>query len=132
MPAKRPAPGDKESPGDLPIADHMPSVIGATLVMKGELTLDEDLVVHGTIVGPIDNRDRRLSVTSFARIQGDVQSKTMDIAGTVEGTVSGGSSLVLRRTANLTGDLSADSVEIEQGTNLENAIVAGRVSVRPR
>ena len=108
----------------------MPSVIGATLVMIGELTSDEDLVVHGTIVGPIDNRDRRLSVTSFATVQGDVQSETMDIAGTVEGTVRGGSALVLRRTANLTGDLSADTVEIEQGTNLENAIVAGRVKAR--
>lgn len=131
MSAKKEIPDDKLSPVDPPAADDMPSVIGATLVMKGELTLDEDLVVHGTIVGPINNRDRRLSVTSFARIEGDVQSKTMDIAGTVEGTVSGGSALVLRRTANLTGDLSADKVMIEQGTNLENAVVGGRVSVKP-
>ena len=113
------------------MADGTPSVIGATLVMKGELTLDEDLVVYGTIVGPVDNRDRRLSVKSVARIEGDVQSETMDIAGTVEGTIRGGSALVLRRTANLTGNLSADTVMIEQGTNLENAVIDGRVSVKP-
>ncbi len=106
-----------------------PSVIGATLVLKGELTLDEDLVIDGTIIGPIDNRARRLSVTPFATVHGDVRSASMDIAGTVEGTVNSGSALFLRRTASLSGTLHAENVVIEQGTNLENAVVAGRVTV---
>jgi cytoskeletal protein CcmA (bactofilin family) len=106
-----------------------PSVIGATLVLKGELTLDEDLVIDGTVIGPIDNRDRRLSISPLARVRGDVRSEGMEIAGTVEGTVDSGSALLVRRTASLSGELRADNVVIEQGTNLENTVVAGRVTV---
>ena len=95
--------------------------------MKGELTLDEDLVINGTFIGPINNRARRLSVTSFGMVQGDVQSGSVDIAGTLEGTISGGSALILRRTAHLSGSLSAESVVVEQGTNLTKAVLAGRV-----
>ena len=121
---------DKKPPGHAGAEDtSQPSVIGATLVLKGELTLDEDLIIDGTVIGPIDNRARRLAVTTFAHVSGDVQSESMEISGTVEGTVSGGSALVLRRTASLTGALSADSIVVEQGTNLENAVVAGRVTV---
>jgi cytoskeletal protein CcmA (bactofilin family) len=102
-------------------------VIGATLVMKGELTLDEDLVINGTFIGPINNPARRLSVTSFGMVQGDVQGGSVDIAGTLEGTISG-SALILRRTARLSGSLSAESVVVEQGTNLTKAVLAGRVT----
>jgi len=109
-----------------------PSVIGSTLIMKGELTLDEDLVIDGTFIGPISNSARRLSVTSFAKVQGDIQSASADIAGTVEGEVSGGSALILRRTAQLRGSLSADNVVVEQGTNLENAVLTGRVTCAAR
>jgi len=96
--------------------------------MIGELTLDEDLIVDGTIIGPITNLARRLSVSTFAKVQGDVQSGFADIAGTVEGDISAGSKLVLRQTACLRGALSADSVVVEQGTNLENAVLTGRVT----
>jgi cytoskeletal protein CcmA (bactofilin family) len=95
--------------------------------MKGELTLDEDLVINGTFIGPINNPVRRLSVTSFGMVQGDVQGGSVDIAGTLEGTISG-SALILRRTARLSGSLSAESVVVEQGTNLTKAVLAGRVT----
>jgi len=95
--------------------------------MKGELTLDEDLVINGTFIGPINNPARRLSVTSFGMVQGDVQGGSVDIAGTLEGTISG-SALILRRTARLSGSLSAESVVVEQGTNLTKAVLAGRVT----
>jgi cytoskeletal protein CcmA (bactofilin family) len=100
--------------------------------MKGELTAGEDLIVNGTIIGSITNGSRRLSVTTFARVHGDVHSASADIAGTVEGDVSGGSDLLLRRTAQLNGSLSADSVVVEQGTNLRNAILSGRVTCAPK
>lgn len=97
--------------------------------MKGELTLDEDLVINGTFIGPINNHARRLSVTSFGMVQGDVQcGGSVDIAGTLEGTISGGSALILRRTAHLSGSLSAESVVVEKGTNLTKAVLAGRVT----
>lgn len=100
--------------------------------MKGELTLDEDLVVNGTFIGTINNAARRLSVSTFATVQAQVQSDSADIAGTLEGDVRGCKDLILRRTAQLRGSLSADNVRVEQGTNLENAVLSGRVTCTRR
>ena len=99
--------------------------------MIGELTFDEDLIVDGTIIGTISGGTRRVSVTTFAKVQGDVHTASAEIAGTMDGDVSGGSNLLLRRTAQLNGTLSADSVVVEQGTNLENVVLTGRVTCGP-
>jgi len=109
-----------------------PSIIGSTLVLKGELTSDEDLIVDGTIIGSIASGTRRVSVSTFAKVQGDVQTASAEIAGTVEGDISGGSDLLLRRTAQLNGTMSAESVVVEQGTNLENTVLTGRVTCVPK
>lgn len=113
-------------------AGYGPSIIGSTLVMKGELTLDEDLIVDGTFIGPMINGVRRLSVTPFAHVQADVHSASAEIAGTVEGEVNCDSALTLRRTAHLRGSMAAENVVVEQGTNLENAVLAGRITCATR
>lgn len=113
-------------------AGYGPSIIGSTLVMKGELTLDEDLIVDGTFIGPTINGVHRLSVSTFAKVHADVQSASAEIAGTVEGEVNCGSDLMLRRTAHLRGSLAAEDVVVEQGTNLENAVLTGRITCAPK
>jgi cytoskeletal protein CcmA (bactofilin family) len=76
-----------------PHSRTLPSVIGITVVMKGDLTIDEDLVIEGTYAGTINARD----------------------------------TVTLRRTAHLSGEVSANRVQVEDGTNLENAVLSGRI-----
>jgi cytoskeletal protein CcmA (bactofilin family) len=61
--------------------------------MKGDLVVDEDLVIEGTYDGTISARD----------------------------------TVTLRKTAKLSGDISASRVQIEDGTNLENTVLTGRI-----
>lgn len=75
------------------MAKSLPSVIGATLVMKGDLIVGEDLVIEGTY----------------------------------EGTISAKDTVTVRRTAHLSGEVSANHLEVEDGTNLENAVLSGRI-----
>jgi cytoskeletal protein CcmA (bactofilin family) len=49
------------------------------------------------------------------------------IEGTYDGTISARDTVVLRRTARLSGEVSATCVEIENGTNLENTVLSGRI-----
>ena len=79
------------------MSSHESSLIGITVVMKGNLIVGEDLVIEGTFDGSIS----------------DVGTDT----------------IVVRRTARLTGEISAGSVLVEDGTNLEDTILAGRISL---
>jgi cytoskeletal protein CcmA (bactofilin family) len=73
----------------------LPSIIGSTLVMKGELIVGEDLEIEGTFDGTI--------------------------------TAAGADTVTVRRTARLSGEVSASIVRVEDGTNLENTILSGRI-----
>lgn len=73
----------------------LPSIIGSTVVMKGDLIVGEDLVIAGTF------------------------------DGTITGT--GPDTVTVRRTARLSGELSAGNVRVENGTNLQNAVLSGRI-----
>jgi cytoskeletal protein CcmA (bactofilin family) len=73
----------------------LPSMIGITVVMKGDLIVGEDLVIEGTFDGTI----------------------------TGEGT----DTVTVRRTARLSGEVSAGVVQVEDGTNLESTTLTGRI-----
>jgi len=75
----------------------LPSIIGITVVMKGELTVGEDLVIEGTF------------------------------DGTITGT--GPDTVTVRRTAHLSGEVSAGTVRVEDGTNLEGTVISGRIKL---
>jgi cytoskeletal protein CcmA (bactofilin family) len=73
----------------------LPSLIGSTVVMKGELIVGEDLEIEGTFDGTI--------------------------------TGNGPDTVTVRRIARLTGEVSVNMVKVEDGTNLENTILSGRI-----
>ena len=89
--------GPEREPAPLPDAAPVPSMIGMTLVMKGELTVDENLIIEGTFDGTI--------------------------------TGQGSDTITVRRTAHVSGKISASTVRIEDGTNLENTVLSGRISL---
>lgn len=73
----------------------LPSIIGSTVVMKGELFIGEDLVIEGTFDGRIVGK--------------------------------GPDTVTVRRTARLRGEVSVSNVRVDDGTNLENTILSGRI-----
>ena len=83
--------------GEEGVQRSLPSIIGITVVMKGELTVGEDLVIEGTF------------------------------DGTITGT--GPDTVTVRRTAHLSGEVSAGTVRVEDGTNLEGTVISGRIKL---
>ena len=57
------------------------SVIGPTLVFKGELSADEDLVIQGTIEGSIAHHKKNLTVGKEGRVKADINAASVTIEG---------------------------------------------------
>ncbi len=96
--------------------------------MRGVLTLAEDLTIEGTFLGPSIEGARNLSIGPLATVRADIHGESADIAGTVDGDFAGTGTVVVRRTARLHGAVSADRLRVEDGTNLENVVLSGRIS----
>lgn len=110
-------------------SEYGPSIIGSTVVMRGELTLAEDLTIEGTFVGSRIDGARYLSISALATVRADIHSESADIAGTVDGDCANTGTVVVRRTARIHGAVSAERLCVEDGTNLEHAVLSGRISL---
>jgi cytoskeletal protein CcmA (bactofilin family) len=105
-----------------------PSVLGSTLVLRGELRLAEDLIIEGCFDGSITQGDHRLSIGEQARVRATVRTGSAVIAGFVDGDVRGSHVVVVKKTATLRGALSAERLSLDFRANLEDVVLSGKVA----
>lgn len=63
-----------------------------------------------------------------------IVGEDVEIEGTFDGTITGEGedTVTIRRTARLKGAVSASHVRVDDGTNLEDTIVSGRIGLTDR
>lgn len=92
------------------------SVIGADVVIRGDVTTKENLQVNGRIEG--DVRCGALHQGGGGTIVGHIVADQARLAGLVDGTVSA-RLLILEPTARVTGDISYETLAIESGARAD-------------
>lgn len=105
-----------------------PSCIGSTMVLKGDLSLQEDLIIEGSFDGSITQGNQRLSIGEHARVRATIRTGSAIIAGAVEGNIHGSSTVIVKKTARLQGALTAERLCLESGANLEDVILSGSIA----
>lgn len=107
-----------------PIADTRADVghIGKSVVIRGELTGNEDLYLDGEIEGNINLRDHKLVIGPNGKIKATVTARDIVVHGRVEGNVSAGERVELKRNCTLIGDVSTARIVIEDGAFFKGAI----------
>jgi cytoskeletal protein CcmA (bactofilin family) len=106
----------------------LPSCIGSTMVLKGELSLEEDLIIEGRFDGSIKQGNQRLSIGEHARVRATIHTGSAIIAGAVEGNIHGSSTVIVKKTARLHGALTAERLCLESGANLEDVVLSGNIA----
>ena len=94
----------------------VPSIISADLRVNGNLISGSDIQVDGWVQGDIQSRT--VIIGLGATVHGAVQAETVRVCGTVNGQIKG-DSVVLEKTARVTGDVLHKTLAIEEGAQLE-------------
>jgi cytoskeletal protein CcmA (bactofilin family) len=94
---------------------HATSIIGKLLVVKGELSGEEALVVDGEVEGSIVLHGQRLTVRTNGRVRANIQARHVILHGRVEGDIQATDRLELFRSASVKGDVSTGRISIEDG-----------------
>ena len=106
---------------------HAIAHIGKTIRITGEITAQEPLTIAGQVIGTIDVSGHPLTVTETAVIEADVMARTIIISGTMTGTLQSEGSIVVEKTATLSGDVTAPSVTLHDGATVHGRMdIAGR------
>ncbi|WP_413716405.1 bactofilin family protein [Sphingomonas sp. R1] len=95
------------------------SVLGADIVVVGNLTATSDLHVDGRIEG--DVRCGSLVQGAESQIFGRVEADEARLAGAIEGSVRA-RQLTVERTARITGDVEYETIMVEQGGHIDGRL----------
>jgi cytoskeletal protein CcmA (bactofilin family) len=100
------------------------TVIGKSVVVRGELSGNEDLYLDGDLEGTITLTESRLTLGPNARVKADLNVRDLVVFGRLTGNVRATGSIDLRQSAVVSGDLVASRLSIE-----ESALIQGRVEL---
>ena len=116
---QRTEPGEKISPD---VRRRKTSVIGSTLKFKGELSANEDLIIEGEIEGTIAHQEKNLTVGKEGRIKADIDARTVEIYGKVEGDIRSEDIVKLAKTADVKGNIRCARIIMEDGAKFSGGI----------
>lgn len=97
------------------------SVLGPTLSFKGKLKADEDLLIHGRIQGSIEHSSN-LKIGKEGRIDAEVRAKYIEVHGEVQGDLTGSKSVIVRDSANVSGNIYSPKVSLNEGATFNGSI----------
>lgn len=97
------------------------SVLGPTLSFKGELKADEDLLIRGKIEGTIQHSSN-LKIGKEGKIKAKVNAEHIEVHGEVKGDLSGSKAVVVKDSANITGNIYSPSVSLYEGAKFNGNI----------
>jgi cytoskeletal protein CcmA (bactofilin family) len=98
------------------------TVIGPTLVFKGELSADEDLVIEGHVEGTIAHHRKRLTVGEKGRVKADIHAKSVIVFGKLVGNIHSEGIVSLANGSDVNGDIFCARIAIEDGARFKGKI----------
>ncbi len=100
------------------------TVIGSTIVIEGEISGEDSLVIHGTVRGQIDLRER-IEVATDGVVEGTIVAPVVTVYGTVAGDITADERAELRAECQVVGDVRAPRILIADGAAFKGRVDMG-------
>jgi cytoskeletal protein CcmA (bactofilin family) len=98
------------------------SVLGRSLVFKGDLSATEDLLIAGQYEGTINVQGDCVTVGPEGKVTADIQAARVVIHGSVHGNISVRERVEVHKTGHVVGDLVTPGISIEDGAYFKGKI----------
>ena len=97
------------------------TVIGSSIVIDGEISGDEDLVIQGTVKGRIALKES-LFVEGSGVVEADIDTHNVEIAGRVTGNISASDKVELKTECRVVGDIKSPRILIADGASFKGNV----------
>jgi cytoskeletal protein CcmA (bactofilin family) len=97
-------------------------VNGQSIVIKGDISGGEDLVIAGRVEGSITLAGRGLTLAPGSQVVGVVSAAAVTLSGRVEGSVEATERMEVKDTAVIEGDLSTPRLVVADGAQLKATV----------
>jgi cytoskeletal protein CcmA (bactofilin family) len=107
-------------------APSAPSCIGKGLIITGEITGTEPLLVEGTFDGKINLPDNRVTIGRNGHVTASITARDVKVMGTVCGDVAASNLLEVCAEGAVTGDVTAARLRIDEGAYFKGGVETRR------
>jgi len=97
------------------------TVIGSSIVIDGEITGEEDLVVQGTVKGKIVLKEN-LIVENSGVVEADIQTSNVTVSGQVTGNIMASQRVELKADGRMVGDIKSPRILIADGASFKGNV----------
>jgi cytoskeletal protein CcmA (bactofilin family) len=97
------------------------TVIGAGIVIEGEVVTEEDVAIHGVLRGRIESSNA-VAIEQGATVEADVSGTEVSIGGQLTGNVSASERVVIATGARMVGDVKAARFTIQDGAQFKGHV----------
>ncbi len=102
--------------------------LGASLLVKGEISGNEDLHIDGSVEGLVQLDDRKLTVGATAKLTADVVAREVVVYGTIKGNLRARDRIEIKKDGSVVGDLTTARIMIEDGAYFKGSIEIDRTA----
>jgi cytoskeletal protein CcmA (bactofilin family) len=105
-----------------PIQETNMASVGKSIIIKGDLSGDEDVLVEGKVEGKVDLPQNQLTVGANGICEATVHAKTVIVVGRIAGDVSAVERVEVQSTGVVEGDVKSPRLIVEEGAVLNGSI----------
>jgi len=102
------------------------AVIGPAIVIDGDISGSENLIIEGKVKGQIHLAEHEVTVGQTGEVNADVSAKVVRVAGKVNGDLTAKEKVVINSTGNVRGNIVTPRMLLEDG-----AIFKGSIDMDP-
>ena len=98
------------------------SVFGSSLVFKGDLSADEEILIEGTVEGTIAHHKKNVTVGKQGRVIALIHANSVTIQGRVSGDIHGDVFVRLADGCEVNGNIFCPRISVEDGAVFNGTI----------
>jgi cytoskeletal protein CcmA (bactofilin family) len=98
------------------------TILGQVVIVKGDLSGKEDLLIEGQCEGTLNFQDHCLTVGPQGQVKSEIHARRVVIHGMVTGRITAKDRVEIRKTGTIVGDVVSAGVAIEDGAFFKGSI----------
>lgn len=98
------------------------SIIGSSVLIRGEVSSDEEILIEGTVEGTIAHQSQPVVVGKTGRVNALIHAGSVKVEGRVDGDIHGDDLVELTDSASVNGNIFCTRIKVADGARLNGTV----------
>jgi cytoskeletal protein CcmA (bactofilin family) len=101
--------------------------LGPSIVVKGEISSEEDLQIDGKVIGNVSLGGHRLTVGRTAELNSEINAREIIVYGSASGNLRARDRVEIKKDGQVIGDITTARISVEEGAYFKGHIEIERI-----